>query len=356
MNRDEFKTIMQKTIEQCYPEYTWTGLFKYIENKGCIRYDGRKSLKQNQIDISNLQTNKDKLDYLFNHLHNIVLMCEGFEYEKAYRYSSIFKYNSINLENIESMFKCQLARKFDENEASNDELYECFKKPTIKIDGNKIYIKFSLKKINKIDENIAIKYSVLTIIDKEYRTIEIRQDILPIQYQTIEKFYAHNIIEVKEWLRYHLKVTIEELDLQAITRFMKSKKTDDVKVTAMRIRRAGMLADLDAASNADLTLPIIDELRTIIKKNAIFTNNTTGRDIKKILETFMMDIEEKSDLPSAKILWIEKKIQIHMYHGEVEGEVPLLRWLGELKDKECMDYVTHYIINSEKELRAELED
>lgn len=335
MDREEYRLILLNTIKKNCPKYMWVNL---IQSYG--------------IDIPD---DKD-LNYLFTSVNNIIKICEEFEYKRAYRYSSICSYENLDLKCIEQLKQENKIKEFTTTSEFDDELSSIISIPTVRDEDNKIYLKFSLRIHSKLQDDEDIKHVVLVVINKKLKYIEIRQHTIPIAYNSHEKFYERNIGAVKGWIKNNLNAYISELDLQAITRFMKSNKEEDLKVTAVSYRRNGMEAELDSANNAELTLPILDELRDKISQEDIFKNSDIGKNIKQILENFMLDIEENSDLPAAKILWFEKSIKVHMYHGEVQDSIPILRWIGKLKDKESMDYVAEYIINCKEELRREFED
>lgn len=213
-----------------------------------------------------------------------------------------------------------------------------------------------MRLISKVDDSEDLKHPVLVIIHKNYNFIEIRQDVVPMKYNPIEKFYNANSRSVRGWLEKYLECKVTDFDLQSVTKYMKSNKQEDVKITALKLKRNGMTAELDSANNSDLMLPILDELRMKIDSESIFELDKNTKRIKKILEDFIEEIEETSDLPAAKALWKEKKYKVMLVHAEKEKDVSLIRWIGELKDKESMDYVTEYIIKCKGELDQEFQD
>lgn len=356
MDKNQYQEIMANTMIKNYAEYICTDMFKELQNRGEIKYDGKIEVQDDPIDLSRYDSNEEKVEALFEKLSTAVKFCEEFEYNRAYRYSSICKYQNINFEKLGTLKTQNKVSEIIENSEFDDKLKRSIGYPTVKIDGNKVYLKFSIKLHSKIEGDSDLKHVVLAVINKDTKTIEIRQHTVPIAYNNQERIYEKNIYNVKSWLKLHLDAYIIELDLQAITRYMKANKEPEVKITAVSLRRHGMEADLDSASNSELTLPILDELRNKIAQEEIFHNNPTGIEIKEMLEGFMVDIEDNSDLPAAKIFWPQKDIKIHMFHGEVSSATAILKFMGKLKDKESMDYVAEYIINSETELSRSFED
>ena len=351
-----YREVQRRTIHDEYSVYSLSKLLKKLEDESIVRNDKRKKKNDELIDITNLSSEKEKISYLFNELPGMAKKCEEFEYERGYRYIYLYKYTNINLDKINSLVEENKVQLFTNNDVCNDRLVSTIGYPTYREIDNVIYLKFSMKLKSKLTDEDSIKHVILVVINRNNNLIEIRQDAVPIEYNPKDKFYNINTRAVRSWLESFLDATIERIDLQAITKYMKSNKTDEVKITALSLKRNGMKAELDSANNTDLMLPILDELRNLIDREPIFMIDKNTQGIKILLENFIEEIEETSDLPAAKILWLNNDYKVDAYHGEVIEDIPFLKWKGELKDKESIDYVTNYIIQCEKELREELED
>lgn len=225
----------------------------------------------------------------------------------------------------------------------------------MKIENSKIIFKFNFYLTSKDDKDDKIKYPVLVVLDKQEKIVEIRLDSVKFKYKDKEKFYKENIDKVKAWIESILKINVETIDFQAISKYIKENKSDEVIITALKMRRNGTMAVLDSASNEFLTIPILGELKELLKENdEMFLKNEDTKGIKNILDKFIKNIEETSELPSVKILWHEKKIKIVVLEAYKDSDYSLLKLLDELKDGECMDYVTEYLIKCEKENRRQL--
>lgn len=356
MVNDKYKEIIKTTVHGEYSVYSLEKLLKKLVNDGLIKNNKKKKYSEERIDVSGFSGEKSKIDYLFKNLDVMSKKCEEFEYEKSYRYNHVYGYESINFNKINELIKeKRIIIKTDDNKC-NDKLSSIIAHPTYINTADKVYLKFSMRLISKVDDSEDLKHPVLVIIHKNYNFIEIRQDVVPMKYNPIEKFYNANSRSVRGWLEKYLECKVTDFDLQSVTKYMKSNKQEDVKITALKLKRNGMTAELDSANNSDLMLPILDELRMKIDSESIFELDKNTKRIKKILEDFIEEIEETSDLPAAKALWKEKKYKVMLVHAEKEKDVSLIRWIGELKDKESMDYVTEYIIKCKGELDQEFQD
>jgi hypothetical protein len=357
MNVEDYQKNIKYTFLEEYPIYFLEMFMKKLSDESIIYNDKRKNYSKELLDLTQFTTEKEKMEYLFNNDTSIIKKCEEFEYERAYRYSYLYKFNEIDYSLINQLSNKDKIVEFSEDDKSNDVLDTLIKKPTYKMNDKEILLKFNVELKSKIEnEQQSMKHVILVRIDRDSNTIEVRQDVVPIKYQNYNNFYIQKLREVRAWIQSFLKCRLEELDFQAIARYMKINKQDDVKITAIRIERNGMIAELDSAKNIDLEIPILDELRKIIDSKEVFNANEQTLEIKKILEDFMTDIEDNSLMPAVKILWKGLGYEISSYHDKIEGQECFIKWNKTLRDKESMDYVAKYFIKCERELREELED
>ena len=83
----------------------------------------------------------------------------------------------------------------------------------------------------------------------------------------------------------------------------------------------------------------------------IFDRNDDTRAIRQMFNRYIEQTELLSDMPSAKLFWLEREILIFVYGGEDENELQYFKWSGELKGgEEVVCYVTNYIRQCENEL------
>ena len=351
MRNEINKRLLQKTILEEYPVYMQMDLLNFLEKEKLIHKNSRKKKSENLLDVTEIPTVRKRLEFIFEKLNNIYRKCEEFEYLRAYRYFTIFKFNEIKDNIIDELLDDESIIKYGEDEF----ISFTAQKPTVKIENSKIIFKFNFYLTSKDDKDDKIKYPVLVVLDKQEKIVEIRLDSVKFKYKDKEMFYKENIDKVKAWIESILKINVETIDFQAISKYIKENKSDEVIITALKMRRNGTMAVLDSASNEFLTIPILGELKELLKENdEMFLKNEDTKGIKNILDKFIKNIEETSELPSVKILWHEKKIKIVVLEAYKDSDYSLLKLLDELKDGECMDYVTEYLIKCEKENRRQL--
>ncbi|MDU1053457.1 hypothetical protein [Clostridium baratii] len=365
MNINEYKEIVKETALNEYPSYYQDKIIKSLKEKELVFNDKRSKNKKKLLDISSAEKSKDKLRIILDNLPVGVKEIEKFEYDRAYRYCALFSIYNYSDSLLDDLKKLDYIKEFSDNVNEFDTIKFTAMKPTYKIDSEKTILKFSFLLKNKEDNTKSIKYTVLAIIYKQIDVLEIRLDTIHFVYKEKEEFYNDKIHSVLAWLDSVLnlkikngkRVHIRNIDFEPTVKYMKSQKTDDVTIVALKMRRDGMMAYLDASSNEDLTIPILGELKKLLTKNeCVFNRNKDTKEINELLDTFIKEIEETSSLPSVKILWREKKIKVLLTHNYRGEKYTLFKYSDELSDKEMMGYVTRYLIECKKELDEESVD
>ena len=350
-----YRRILKRTVCN-YHAYILKGLLKYLEEEKLIRYDGRSKENKEVLDVTSLGDDKTRMIEVFDKLSSVYKKCEEFEYMKAYRYCYLYKINNINYNKITEYVIKDKAIMFKNNKTLQDKISPIIQHPTIKEEDRKIYFKFSLKLDSKLAGKDAMKHIVLAIIHKDQNLLEIREDVIPTVYNALDNAYATYARSTKGFICEMLEADADNLDLQSIIRHMKNKKIDEVKVASVKLKRQGAEAVLDGSGNDEMELPILDELKSILKEEIFDSDDINIKNIKDRLELFIKEVEEVSDLPVAKIFFLHEKYTVEIFHGETESELGYLKWKGELKGKEGMDYVTEYIMQCERSIEEELGD
>lgn len=359
MNIEEYKAIIEETTVKEYPTYYQDKILKLLKEKKLIYNDKRYKNEKNLLDVTRYDKSNDKLKFIIENLEVAIKEIEIFEFKRAYRYCSIFSITNYT-DDLLDKFNGEQINKFSEDINVFDDLSFTAVNPTCKIESDKTIFKFSFLLSNKDDTSKRIKYPILAIIHKDINTLEIRLDTVQFAYRDKELFYNDRINSILAWFKSVLnmgitteeqKVIIDNINFEAIVKYMRAEKNDDVTIVALKMRREGMMAYLDAASNEELTIPILGELKKLISENErIFEKNKDTKDIKSIITRFINEIEETSSLPSVKALWGEKKIKVLLTHGYQNEEYTIFKYSDELGDEEMMDYVTKYLVQCKKEL------
>lgn len=362
MNIEEYTDIIRETVLNEYPAYFQKKIIKRLGDKKEIYSDRRQKNEQGLLDVTICNSIKDTMNCILDNHSRAIKEIELFEYEKGYRYCAIFSISNYDDALLEKLNGAE-TKEFSEDIAKYDDVKFTVMNPTYKIMDDKTILKFSVLLKNRDNESKGIKYPILAIIHKKIGALEIRLDTVSFSYKSKESFYNDKIDSILGWLRGTLclneesKVTIDCINFEAVVRYMKKEKVNDVTIVALKMRREGMRAYLDSASNEELMIPILGELKRLLEKEKdTFEKSADTKKIKKMLGDFIEEIEETSSLPSVKVLWEEEKIKVLLTHGYKDKGYTLFKYSDELRDEEMMDYVTKYIIGCKKELDEECDN
>lgn len=353
MNYIEYKEIVKETVLNEYPTYYQDKILRMLKEEKLVFNDKRSVNKLNLLDITSYNKTYDKMRCVIDKLDKAVKKIEWFEFNRAYRYSVIFKINNYSDNMLDELFEKKWIKIFSEDISERDVVKTSAYAPTCLIEEIKTKFKFSFELANKSEPYKSIKYTVLAIIHKDINILEIRLDTASYNYRDSEVFYKEKIKSVKSWFYGAFKdeITIENIDLEPVVKYMKLEKFDEVTIVALKMRRDGMVAYLDSASNEELMIPILGELKDLLNKEEDkFNKNKYTKEIKIMLDNFILKVEEMSELPQVSILWDKKKVKVTLTHEYNKEKYSLFRYSDELGEEEMMDYVTKYIIDCKREL------
>lgn len=154
---------------------------------------------------------------------------------------------------------------------------------------------------------VAYKYPIFLrfFYYKDQIFLELSLDSVKRSLQDGSSFYIRMIDSVVEWL-----TTILALDLMPIALDNVITTIDD---SHEKIYRSGQKMELASGAKATLdsgldddkyTMPILGGLRSLIQENdGLFTKSDDTIEIKKILNSFITDTEENSNLPWISVTW-----------------------------------------------------
>ena len=359
-----YETILLNTLEEVYPNYLKKKIIKEMSDSGRVINSKRKSKKlkfEDIMDVSELKDEDAKLSHILNYdsENNLYKYIEEFEFNKSYRHSVLFKINNFDIDSIHNLIKEKKLTLYKRESDMKDTIIENnFSKenivPTIKIYDDIICIKFSylLDTQTKGANSKPIKYIVLCSLDLSNDVLELRFDKSPQEYRTTKDFYREYINITLGYLNRLLKIDIEHIDFKSLIEYIRTIEDDEICIYAMEMHRNGSKAYLDSMSNADMTIPILGELKNFINENQkLFNSNDETKKIKGELDYFIENIEVTSDLPSVKICWPINDTRIGVKHDYKEEEYSLFIYYDELlHSKEKMDYVREYFMQHYRNL------
>lgn len=360
MEFNKYKELLISTLKIMYPNYLKKKILKQLSEDGLIPISNDRQISRLPNCSAEEEINAKFANIFENDENNSIYKnIEEFEFNKGYKHSAFFKVENFNFNfNMDKLEKL-VSQKLVEIYKKDNTMYDCVdeeaKVPTIRISGESIVFKFSYLLSNRLNINVeSIKYVVLAIINSKDKTLEIRLDKVGFDYKNNRDFYAQIIDDIKYRLIHMLGITVNDIDFKAVIHYIKSEK-DDVSIYAMKMYRNGTKAYLDALSNEDMVIPILGELKNFIEENQqLFDSNNETKEIGLKLDEFITGIEVNSDLPSVKMIWPENGIKIGIDHNYKDRQYSFFMYYDELGyNKERMDYVREYLMQSYRQLEAE---
>ncbi|WP_042226760.1 hypothetical protein [Paenibacillus popilliae] len=364
----EYQEYLISTINEMYPKYTQKRLLKDLEKQHIIKLKKNtiQSADDSVIDLSEVEEEEQLTKGISSGNSAIHRQFEKYEFLKSYKYAAIFSVNSVD----ESLFKQSqddgLIQNFIAEDYSFDEIYNGVNyrniKPTMYAMGNVIALKFSRLLTGftpGIGEKKQIKYPILCVYLKNLEVVEVRFDRVKTYFQEDEFFYHKQVDFVLSWLKKCVGFEIENINISSIINYINKQEQDEVNVYSQAMSTAsGGKAVLEAGLNENFILPLLGELKELIKSHEDLFNKSP--EIKQLLDMFISETEANSDLPWISLVWKGKEkgkeTHVKFRHNFMNQGYTLLQYYGHQSDMEKMDHVTEYIINCKKKLDEKAED
>lgn len=353
MEFNEYIKLVNNTILNDYPEYLLKQVLKVLEDNKVIVNKKRQSKKEqdtNLIDVSNYEDIKEKINKIIRYNNEALIKAvETVEFKKSYRYTTIFSYDNFQEEILERLISNNQIQYYNENKDSFDKVDFIAKNPTVLKEENKVTFKFSYKKINKEQNKEEIKYIAQAVLFTDINILEVRFDQIRGCFKDEDLFYKNLVLSIKAWIQGFLKINLSEIEFKAIIKkivknYNKDEKNAEViPYTTALAMKDGSKAILDIDSKKKFTVPILGELKLLIKENE--TQFKKSEEAYNLLMEFIDIIEETSDLPWMRLFWHKEGILIRINHQYYGADFSLFQFYGDLKNTEMMDYVTRYLIN-----------
>lgn len=357
-----YKKLLIDTLEVLYPNYLKKKIIKEMADSGRV-VNSKRNLKQlnimDVIDVSELKDEDSKLNHILNYdqEENLFKYIEEFEFNKSYKHSVMFELENFSQDKIHESLEEKKVILYKREAGMQDFVNSEEIIPTLKQVNENIFIKFSyLIESRIIGSNLKpIKYIVLCNFDLDNNILELRFDKVPQGYHTTKEFYTQMINDTIARLHNLFDIKTKNIDFKAIIEYIRSIEDDKIYIYAMEMHRNGSKAYLDSMSNAEMTIPILGELKKfIIENKELFDSNKETIEIKGKLNNFIENIEVTSDLPSIKVIWPENNTRVGIKHDYKGEEYSLIMYYDELiESKEKMDYVRKYFMQRYRELNEE---
>ena len=217
-------------------------------------------------------------------------------------------------------------------------------------DDEKIIFKFSLKKegFRPSGDEIKVKYPIIAVLFKESGILEIRYDsINGMLVDDYKQFYKKNIGSIKAWFSTKLGIKAEKIDIYDTVKNIYESGEVNLGGQDMRFSN-GSKACLEVGSDNSYTLPLLGELKEIIKQNEEEFNQCLN--LRQLLETWIKGKEDEADCVWICLCWPDAQnrktyeVRVRFVFDYFEEDETLLYHYSGVIGMERMNDVTRTII------------
>lgn len=341
---------------------------KQMEKNEVVRLEKSKKVSEgkNVLDLSDIEDEENQLSEGIARAQSVVRHVEKDEFLKSYKFAVLFSVTEIDETLIdEGLIKNKIVDYFSANRP-NDYIFDekTYKSiiPTKYAIGNIIMFKFS-RLLSGFPPNTEIKkqykYPIIAVYHKHLGVLEIRLDRVKPYFQDDEFFYTQQIELVLNWFKINLDCQFENINFPAVIDYIiKTLEQDEVSVhsQSMSLPNGGK-AVLDTGANENYILPLLGELKELIRSNEELFDKSP--EIRQILDGFIAEIETNANLPWIALIWKGtdkgKSTTVKFKHDYLNQEYSFLQYYGQQSNMEKMNNVTDYIIKNKIEFER-LED
>ncbi|MEK3787537.1 hypothetical protein [Paenibacillus sp. FSL K6-1230] len=363
-----YPEILSSTVSESYPKYARKKLLKQMEKNEVVRLEKSKKVSEgkNVLDLSDIEDEENQLSEGIARAQSVVRHVEKDEFLKSYKFAVLFSVTEIDETLIdEGLIKNKIVDYFSANRP-NDYIFDekTYKSiiPTKYAIGNIIMFKFS-RLLSGFPPNTEIKkqykYPIIAVYHKHLGVLEIRLDRVKPYFQDDEFFYTQQIELVLNWFKINLDCQFENINFPAVIDYIiKTLEQDEVSVhsQSMSLPNGGK-AVLDTGANENYILPLLGELKELIRSNEELFDKSP--EIRQILDGFIAEIETNANLPWIALIWKGtdkgKSTTVKFKHDYLNQEYSFLQYYGQQSNMEKMNNVTDYIIKNKIEFER-LED
>jgi len=349
----EYRDYVIGTTKESYPRYVQELIIKRLKELNIVEENGNISSLNDAFDISVFKE-EEKLIKSIEQRTEVVKFIEEWEFLKAYKYAVLFSVENFNLDDIRNhkdiLTFSKSINKFDTLiDVNLANINNSLVKPTIYENQEVLFLKINCKfeATHPLTTNmLKVKYPVLVVFHKKLEILEIRFDKINMYLKEKETFYKDMVNFALGWLKSNFDIQIQNLNLVQHIKNILDKNSEEVKVHAqcMSLRQGGK-ATLEVGNNREYILPLLGELKELIKEHEEEFNKSPK--IKGILEEFIEDTEKTSNLPWISLCWKNevkvRQIIVKFLHNYMNEEYTLLQYLGVQRDMERMTHVTKFI-------------
>jgi hypothetical protein len=358
MSEQDYQKYLIETIEETYPKYYQNKLLKKLENKGIISFSKDLLTTDEMVDLSTVEE-KDYLKTTILNNENAIKVIEESEFTNQYNYSVLYHFDEFPQNVLDQLTDRDEVKDINKESHDHDQLFSEASDeiiPTKFVSENVIILKFSRLLTGYLaisgPNKRTIKYPILAILFKDLNVLELRfGKVKGYLKNNDEFFYRKQIDLVTEWIEQKLQCELTAINLTPVVDFISKQDQDEVNVSAQAMNLAtGGKAVLDTGVNDDFVLPLLGELKELIKANEILFNG--NKEIKDLIENFILELENTSDLPWISLTWRNeaktKATKVKFNFNYMNQEYSLLQYYGNKTEMERMNNVTRYLIENKR--------
>ncbi|AIQ70348.1 hypothetical protein [Paenibacillus graminis] len=360
-NVTNYSQILSSTVSESYPKYARAKLLKEMEKGDVVRLKKSKTMVRGKsvLDLSDIEDEGLQLSEGIARAQTVVRHIEKDEFLKSYKFAVLFSLTEIDESLIDVRLKSGESVDFFSANRPNDYVFDEKRFtsiiPTQYSIGNIIMFKFS-RLLSGFPPNTETKkqykYPIIAVYHKHLNVVEIRMDRVKPYFQDDDFFYTQQIELVLNWFKGKLNCQFENINFPAVIDYIKTLEQDEVSVhsQSMSLPNGGK-AVLDAGANENYILPLLGELKELIRANEELFEKSS--EIKQLLDGFIAEIETNASLPWIALIWKDtdkgKSTTVKFKHDYLNQEYSFLQYYGQQSNMEKMNNVTDYIIKNKIE-------
>lgn len=354
MKLKEDKRSVLNTVKEVYSVQMKKDFLKFLRENGVINNGRRKCQNQNSLvaDVSGIEDLQSKLEYILLRKderipENIVKYLEMYDYLKPYKNFIVFDYDGEIQVKLQKMIQQKKFIPFDiitdEVEYSTNSL-NLSKYYFQKNNNENIYLKYT-QILKDVDGNF-IKFVVIVIINESNKTLHICFDNVLKKYHAHKTdFYLQTINHIKKSIEDLFEIKVETIEFRSIVDYIKNYKENEVDVHGELVMNNGRKAKLDSSKiNGQYQKPLfIGDFKEFLKNpdnEALINTCDATRELARRLQDLIEEIEDTSDYPQRKILFLKDDLDVKLVHDYKDSELTLFTFIGDLKfGKEWSMYI-----------------
>ncbi|QWG86419.1 hypothetical protein [Bacillus mycoides] len=366
---EAYKEVLIQTVCETYPKYYRQKIIKQLEKENLVYFSEELFKKDGAVDLFGVEE-PDQLTTCIKNSDIIAKKIEEMEFVNSYKSSVIFSVNEIPEQAVDQLISRGLVKNFYDESFDNDVLFKDLSSEIVptKYDAIEQVVIFKFSRLLtgylpvEINNKREIKYPILAIFYKDLNILEIRlEKAKGFLKNSDEYFYAKQVELIKDWFEENLGCEIEAVNLSPVVDYISRSEGEEVYVSAQAMNlKSKKKAVLDTGDNDEDILPLLGELKELIKANQELFNKNT--EIKELLENFILETEETSDLPWISLTWKNESksnaTKVKFNFNYMNKDYSLLQYYFNNKTgMERMNNVTRYLIENKRLLEeTECED